>query len=121
MLARNDPVGGQEPEGVSDLVQRLVADGRAYAEAEVNLYKTIATEKVKSLVMPVILLVTAVILAHAAFLALVATLFVGLASLLDSDTLGGLVTVLIMAALAGIAGYLGVSKLRGGSDKKVTS
>jgi hypothetical protein len=125
MLMRSDPIAGQEPDGIGDLVHRLVADGKAYAQAEVNLYKTIGTEKAKSLVTPVILLVAAVILAHAAFLALVATLFVGLASLLDSDTLGGLVTVLILAVLAGITGYLGVSKLSGDksdkTDKKVAS
>ena len=125
MLMRSDPAAGQEPDGIGDLVHRLVADGKAFAQAEVNLYKTIGTEKAKSLVTPAILLVSAVILAHAAFLALVATLFVGLASLLDSDTLGGLVTVLILAVLAGITGYLGVSKLSGDksdkTDKKVAS
>ncbi len=121
MLMRSDPTIRPEEDGIGDLVHRLVADGKAYAQAEVSLYKTIGTEKVKSLVTPVILLVTAVLLAHAAFLALVATLFVGLASLLDSDTLGGLVTVLILVVLAGITGYLGVSKLKGDKDKKVTS
>ncbi|MDB5253869.1 MAG: hypothetical protein JWP27_3038 [Flaviaesturariibacter sp.] len=130
MLKRSDPIAGHEPDGIGDLVHRLVADGKAYAQAEINLYKTIGTEKARSLVTPVILFVAAVFLAHAAFLALVATLFVGLASLLKSDTLGGLVTVLILVVLAGIAAYLGKSKLSGSSDtsakpdssnKKVTS
>jgi hypothetical protein len=115
MLKPSERVGPQE-DGIGDLVHRLVEDGKAYARAEVDLYKTIGTEKVRSLKTPVILLVTAVLLAHAAFLALVATLFVALA-LVMNDALAGLVTVLILGALAGITGYLGVKRLAGDADK----
>jgi hypothetical protein len=115
MLKPSERVGPQE-DGIGDLVHRLVEDGKAYARAEVDLYKTIGTEKVRSLKTPVILLVTAVLLAHAAFLALVATLFVALA-LVMNDALAGLVTVLILGALAGITGYLGVKRLGGDADK----
>jgi Putative Actinobacterial Holin-X, holin superfamily III len=115
MLKRSDTIV-PEADGIGDLVHRLVEDGKAYARAEVNVYKTIGTEKVASLRTPIILLVVAVFLAHAAFLALVATVFVGLAQVMQ-PALAGVVTVLFLAALAGITGYLGASKLTGGADE----
>jgi Putative Actinobacterial Holin-X, holin superfamily III len=121
MLTRSERFAVPEEDGIGDLVHRLVDEGKTYAKAEINVYKTIGTEKARSFVTPVILIVAAIILAHAAFLALVATVFVFLAALLKSDTLGGLVTVLILAGLAGTLGYVGYSKLSGGSSKKVTS
>lgn len=108
MLKRTETIHG-EPEGVGDLIHRLVEDGKAFARAEVNYFKTLGTEKASALKMPLILGVVALLFAHAAFLALIATLFVGLASLM-SDTLAGLLTVLICAAIAGVCGYLAYSK-----------
>ena len=114
MLQRSDAVGpGQD--GIGDLVHRLVEDAKAYAKAEVDVYKTIGAEKAASLRTPLILLVAAVFLGHAAFLALVATLFVGLAQVMQ-PALAGVVTVLILAVLAGLLGYVGVSKLSGGNS-----
>jgi hypothetical protein len=108
MLKRTEAIDG-EPEGVGDLFHRLVEDGKAYARAEVNYYKTVGTERASALKMPVILGLVAILFAHAAFLALCATLFVGLASLM-SDTLAGVLTVVILAAVGGILGYLAYSK-----------
>jgi len=110
MLKRTETVNG-EPEGVGDLFHRLVEDGKAYARAEVNYYKTVGTERANALKTPAILGVAAVLFAHAAFLALCATLFVGLASLM-SDTLAGLLTTVILAAVGGILGYLAYSKAK---------
>lgn len=108
MLRRTETATG-EPEGVGDLLHRLVEDGKTYAKAEVNYYKTVGTERVSALKTPAILGVLAILFAHAAFLALCATLFVGLASLM-SDTLAGLLTVLILAGVGGLLGYLAYSK-----------
>ncbi|WP_205480508.1 phage holin family protein [Sphingomonas arenae] len=110
MLKRTESVQG-EPEGVGDLLHRLVEDGKAYARAEVNYYKTVGTERASALKLPVIFGVLALLFVHAAFLALCATLFVGLASLM-SDTLAGLLTVLILAGVGGVLGYLAYSKGR---------
>ncbi|MFC7537829.1 phage holin family protein [Sphingomonas sp. GCM10030256] len=100
-----------EPEGVGDLFHRLVEDGKAYAAAEVNYYKTVGTERANALKVPAILGVLGLLFIHAAFLALCATLFVALASLM-SDTLAGLLTVAILAAVGGILGYLAYGKAR---------
>jgi drug/metabolite transporter (DMT)-like permease len=108
MLKRTETIHG-EPEGVGDLVHRLVEDGKAYAKAEVAYYKTLGSEKAAALKTPLILGVVALLFAHAAFLALIATLFVGLASLM-SDTLAGLLTVLICLGIAGALGYVAYNK-----------
>lgn len=109
MLKRGDQPLAQEPDGIGDLFHRLAEDGKAYAQAEVNLYKTIGTERAKALQTPAIMLGAAYFLAWGAFLALVATVFVGLAGLMG-DFLAGVLTVLIVGGLAGILGYLGAKK-----------
>lgn len=111
MLQRSD-TAVPAADGIGDLVHRLVEDGKAYAQAEVNVYKTIASEKAASLRTPILLLVMAVFLGHAAFLTLIATLFVGLAQVMQ-PALAGVVTFVILATLAGLLGYVGVSKLSG--------
>lgn len=108
MLKRTETFSG-EPEGVGDLLHRLVEDGKAYAQAEVNYYKTVGTERASALKMPAILGVAAILFAHAAFLALCATLFVALASAM-SNTLAGLLTVIILGGIGGVLGYLAYSK-----------
>jgi len=98
-----------EPESVGDLFHRLVDDGKAYAKAEVNYYKTVGTERGKALINPAIFGVLALLFAHAAFLALCATLFVALAAVMK-NWLAGLLTVVILAAIGGVLGYLAYSK-----------
>lgn len=114
MLKRTETING-EPEGIGDLVHRLVEDGKTYAKAEVDYYKTLGTEKANALKTPAILGVVALLFAHAAFLALIATLFVGLATLM-SDTLAGVLTVIICAAIAGVLGYMAYSKATKGLE-----
>lgn len=110
MLKRTETFSG-EPEGIGDLVHKLVEDGKAYAQAEVNYFKTVGTERANALKVPAILGVAAILFAHAAFLALCATLFVALASLM-SDSLAGILTVLILGAIGGTLGYVAYSKGR---------
>ena len=114
MLNRTETIHG-EPEGVGDLVHRLVEDAKAFAQAEVNYFKTLGSEKAAALKLPVILGLVALLFAHAAFLALIATIFVGLASLM-SDTLAGILTVLICLIAAGGLGYLAYSKAKTGLE-----
>ena len=111
MLKRSDEPYAPEPEGIGDLFHRLVEDGKAYAQAEVNLYKTIGTERAKALKTPAIMLVAAYFLGWGAFLALVATLFVGLDSFM-SPVLAGILTVLIVGGLAGVLAMMGIKKAR---------
>ena len=114
MLKRTETINGG-PEGIGDLVHRLVEDGKAYARAEVAYFKALGTEKANALKLPIILGLVAVLFAHAAFLVLIATIFVGLASLM-SDTLAGLLTLVICLAAAGGLGYLAYAKATKGLE-----
>ncbi|GAA4018516.1 hypothetical protein GCM10022280_17540 [Sphingomonas swuensis] len=114
MLKRTETTTG-EAEGIGDLVQRLVEDGKAYARAEVAYYKTLGTEKASAIKTPLLLGLGALLFAHAAFLVLIATIFVGLASLM-SDTLAGVVTLVICLAVSGLLGSLAYSKAKSGME-----
>lgn len=101
-----------QPEPLADLFGRAKEEARAWAIAEVALYKTIGTEKANSFKVPIILFATALFLGHAALLLLVATLFVGLAQLMN-PALAGLVSVLILAGVAAVLVKIGMAKLKG--------
>lgn len=117
MLKRTETTHG-EPEGLGDIIHRLVEDAKAYARAEFGYFKALGTEKANALKLPIILGLVAILFAHAAFLVLIATIFVGLASLM-SDTLAGLVTMVICLVAAGGLGYLAYAKAtRGLEDAK---
>ena len=115
MLNRTETIRG-EPEGLGDVIHRLVEDAKAYASAEVAYYKALGTEKANALKLPIILGLVAILFAHAAFLVLIATIFVGLASLM-SDTLAGLLTLVICLVAAGGLGYLAYSKAKTGLEE----
>ena len=108
MLYRTETATGEQP-SVGDLFHRLVDDGKTYAKAEVNYYKTVGTERGKALVTPLIFGVLALLCALGAFGALVATVFTALSAVMK-DWLAGVLTVLIFGAIAGILGYLAYSK-----------
>lgn len=114
MLKRTETIRG-EPEGIGDVIHRLVEDAKAYGQAELAYYKTLGTEKANALKLPLILGLVAILFAHAAFLVLIATIFVGLASLM-SDTLAGLLTMVICLVAAGGLGYLAYSKAKTGLE-----
>ncbi|URD61314.1 phage holin family protein [Sphingomonas sp. KRR8] len=107
------PISGDD--SVGDLLHRLVNDGKAYAQAEVAYVKTLGSEKAAQAKQPVIYGVAALLFAHAAFLAVCALIWVGLAQLMNA-ALAGLLTVIILGAVAGVLGYLaygGVRKMTG--------
>jgi len=110
MLKPTETVKG-EPEGVGDLLHRLVDDAKAYARAEAGYYKAVGAEKANALKEPLFFGLVAILFAHAAFLVLIATIFVGLASLM-SNTLAGLVTLVICLVVAGIFGALAYSRVK---------
>ena len=114
MLKPRDP-SPDEPEGLADLFGRAKEDARAWATAEVALYRTIATEKAKALQLPLLLLGAALFLGHAAMLVLVATLFVALAQVMN-PVLAGLVSVVILAGAAAILVKVALGKIKGASQ-----
>ena len=115
VLKRTETIKG-EPDGIGDLVHRLIDDAKGYATAEVGYYKALGSEKVGALKVPIVLGMLAILFAHAAFLVLIATVFVGLASLM-SDTLAGLLTLVICLVAAGGLGALAYSKATKGLEE----
>ena len=112
MLKPRDPPG--EPASLSDLFGRAKEDARLWASAEVALYRTIATEKLRAYKLPLMLLGAALFLGHAAMLVLVATLFVALAQVMN-PALAGLVSVGILAGTAAILVKVALGKMKSAS------
>src|SRR5690242_892187 len=96
---------------VGELVQELVEEGKDYAKAEIDLAKAIAIAKAKALALPSALFVGALIFALAAVTALSVGLVLALAKFIGPRA-GGVVGLLICAALAGGRGCTGYQRLR---------
>lgn len=96
---------------VGELVHQLIEEGKAYARAEIDLAKAIATAKGKALILPVALFATAFILALAAVTALAVGVVLALAKFIG-PLAGGLAGLLIFAGIAGGLGWYGAERLR---------
>jgi len=103
------PVDNDRP--VGQLVHELIEDGKAYARAELEVVKAIATAKADALKVPAILLGIAILLAVAAITALAVGVAMGLATLIG-PLAGGIVAFLLFAAVAGGLGWYGAKRLR---------
>jgi len=111
MLKPADPGPPPPQRPVGELVHELIEDGKAYARAELNLAKAIAAAKGKALVVPSAMFGAAFILALAAVVALAVGVVLALRSFIG-PLAAGFVGMLIFAALAGLAGWYGYSRLR---------
>lgn len=96
---------------VGQLVHELIEDGKAYARAELEVVKAIATTKANALKVPAILFGIAFLLALAAITALAVGVAMGLATLIG-PLAGGFVAFLLFAGVAGGLGWYGVKRLR---------
>lgn len=102
----------QPPERpIGELVHELIENGKAYARAEFDLYKTIAATKGKALVVPTAMFVVAFIFALAAVTALAVGVVLALETFIG-PLAAGFVGALIFAAVAGLLGWAGYQKLR---------
>lgn len=111
MLKPTDPPPSGDERPIGEIVSDIVDDGKAYARAELNVAKSIAAAKAKALRAPVILLGASVFVAMAALNALAVAIFVVLA-LVMSPLLAGLLAFVLIGAVAGLLGWLGVQKLK---------
>lgn len=109
MLKPVDPGPPERP--VGELVHELIEDGKAYARAEIDLYKTIAAAKGKALALPVGLFVAAFLVGMAALTALAVGVVMALTTLIG-PLAGGFVGMLIFVAIAGLLGWYGYSRLK---------
>jgi hypothetical protein len=109
MLKPPDQPGSERP--VGDLVNQLVEDGKAYARAELNVVKTIASAKGKALAIPAGLAGVALLVAQSAITVLAVAVFMSL-TLVMNPILAGLLAFLIFAGIAGGLAYYAWQRLR---------
>jgi hypothetical protein len=103
------PTGGERSFG--ELAGQLVDDAKAYARAEADLAKAIAADKANRLKVGAILLVVAAFVAMGALNALCIGIFALIATFLG-PLLGGIVSFLLIGAVAGLLAWAGATKLR---------
>lgn len=96
---------------VGELVHELIEDGKAYARAEIDLYKAIAAAKGRALALPIGLFVAAILIGMTALTALAVGVVMALSTLIG-PLAGGFVGMLIFAAAAGLLGWYGYSRLK---------
>lgn len=109
-----------DEESIGDLVGRLVADGRAYAEAELALAKAVARHRLARARTGAILVGIGVTLLLSALTALVLGLVLALAQLIN-PALAGLVVCLTLAVMGGLlarAGAGGLAALGGDREER---
>ena len=112
MLKPTDP--GNNPQNerpIGELVQELVEEGKAYAKAELDVVKAIATAKGKALILPAALFGVAFVVAIAAIMALAFGVFMELYAFVD-PLLAGLISFVLFAAIAGGLGWYGAQRLK---------
>lgn len=118
MLKPADPAPQPEPRPepsderpIGELVHQLVEDGKAYANAELGVARTIAAAKAGGLKVPAILLGAALLFAQAAVTVLAVAVFLGLLGLMG-PILAGLLAFLIFAGGAAALAWLGIEKAK---------
>ena len=112
MLKPVEPVqepGAERP--IGELVHELIEGGKAYARAEVGLYRAIATAKGKALAIPTALFAVALFVAMAALNALAFGVVLALARFIG-PLAAGLAGMLIFMAVSGGLAWYGVQRLR---------
>lgn len=111
MLKPADP-GPQPPERpIGELVHELIENGKAYARAEIDLYKAIAAAKGKALAVPAAMFVVAFLCVLAGVTALALGLVMTLETFIG-PLAAGFVGMLIFVAIAGLLGWAGYNRLR---------
>ena len=103
-------VSGDEP-SLRELLARLLVDARAYAQAELNVGKTVVSQWVARWRPAVIMMVVAVFIVQAALTTLVIALGMALAALMGAAA--GIAAAGVIALLvAGLLGYLAMRRLQ---------
>ena len=104
------PDPSAEP-GVGELVQKLLDDGKAYAQSELNLAKAIATAKVSALKLPAILFAAAFLFLQVAVTLIGITVYFSLLPLVG-PLVAGIIAIVATLGIAAGLGWLGVRKVR---------
>jgi hypothetical protein len=94
-----------QDDGIGALAARALADGRAYAEAELGYWRALALDRLADVKAAAALGIAALLLVNAAAIALIVGLLMALTPLVG-PLLATLIVVLITLALAGLLGWL---------------
>jgi len=115
MLKPADPgPDGPYPEQgkrIGELVSQLVEDGKAYAQAEINVAKAMVEEKVDGAKLPALLGLLALLFLQAAILLLGMTVYATLVSRLGPFA-AGLISVLLFLGIAGGLGWYAAKRAK---------
>jgi len=111
MLKPTDTPPGGNDRPIGELVSQLVDDGKAYAQAEIDLVKAIAADKAADARTAAILLGLALIVAFGAIVALCVGIVLALAAVME-PLLAGIVAFILIGGIAAILGWLGAQKIR---------
>ena len=109
-----------EQASLGELFGRLSDDGKAYARAEVNLYKQMALQKVNASKTALIVLVASLFLITPALVLLLGAFALLLGEVMDQTLATFIVAIVALAAAGGMA-YWGASRLGQVASGKVTS
>lgn len=111
MLKPAEPeAGGPDPaeeKPIGELVHQLIEDGKAYAQAEVDVAKAIAAAKAERFKIPAILFAGAFLFLQAAVVVLGMTIYATLVSRLGPFLAGIIATLLMLTAAGAMAWYAG--------------
>ncbi len=99
---------------IGELFGRLIDDGKAYAQAEIDLVRTRIEGQAERAKLPAILGTGAIAFGFASVIALVLTMVLALASLLG-PLAGGLLATLIAVIVAGGLGLAAVKSWKAGA------
>jgi hypothetical protein len=113
------PTGDPREESIADLVGRLVDDGKAYARAEIDLYKQIAAHRVGRARTGIALIGGAVVLLLSALIALTVGSVIALSALIG-PFLAGLAIAAALGLIAWVlirSGISGLKALKGSEEE----
>ena len=96
---------------IGELVHELIEEGKAYARAEIDLYRKIAASKARGLSIPAALFGAAFFIGMAALNALAFGVVLALAKFIG-PLAAGFIGMLIFAAVAGVLAWVGVQQAR---------
>lgn len=104
-------------EGIGELIGRLVEDGKGFARAEIDYYRTLAASKAGEARAGLILGIAALVIALCSVTALLVGLILSLTPLIGPG-LATLIVIIVALALAGLLGWLAyrhIARLFGGN------
>jgi Putative Actinobacterial Holin-X, holin superfamily III len=110
----DEPVGAPEladDAPLRSVLTQLYDDGRAYASAQIDLLTVVGKEKARALGWLVVLVLTALVLAFGALLALLVGLMLVLQPMLGTGW-AVMAVVIGAVAVAGLIGWLGYARMK---------